>query len=210
MEEVISSAESALTYIERLLVGTSERIIIGITGKPGAGKSTITDLLLREINCSSSLIPMDGYHLSNAILRELGLADRKGAPETFDARGFTSLLERVRNNVNQDIYFPIFHREFEESYSAEGVVKAGTRLIITEGNYLLLDSGSWSGIRSVLTESWYLSVNDDLRQQRLIARSMKYGKSEEQARAWALGSDEQNAEIVATTRHLATKVIALS
>jgi len=210
MEEVITSPELAIAYLERLLEQRPGRILIGIVGKPGSGKSTLADFIVRGISCEASLLPMDGYHLSNEALRNLGRVDRKGAPDTFDARGFTSLLERVHNKTSEDIYFPIFHREFEESYAAEGVVKAETRLVAIDGNYLLLEDGNWGGIRPLLTESWFISVDENLRHKRLIERHMKFGKSEAQARDWALGSDENNAEIIAATRHLATQIIHLS
>jgi pantothenate kinase len=210
MPETLKSLEELLAKVNSLLDSSSGRVIIGIVGKPGAGKSTITDYIMKNIKIQAALVPMDGYHLSNKVLIELGRRERKGAPDTFDAKGFTSLLERIRNNVDEDIYFPVFHREFEESYSAEGVVEAGTRLVLTEGNYLLVDDEKWGGIRPLLNESWYLAPDDAVRQERLIARHMKYGKSKEEAEFWSLGSDEANAQVVAASSKYATRIVEIS
>lgn len=210
MSQKLTSLEEIVTEIKSLLESSSERVIIGIVGKPGAGKSTITDYIMNSIDVKAALVPMDGYHLSNKVLVDLGSRERKGAPDTFDAQGFTHLLERIRKDEDEDIYFPIFHREFEESYSAEGVVEAGTRLILTEGNYLLVDDKKWAGVRPLLDESWFLSLDDAIRQERLIARHMRYGKSKEEAEFWSLGSDEANAQVVAESSHHATRIVDFS
>jgi pantothenate kinase len=210
MPQVLTSFDEVLATIHSLLASTSGRIIIGIVGKPGAGKSTITDYIMNHIDLKAALVPMDGYHLSNKVLTELGRRERKGAPDTFDSKGFAHLLERIRKDVDEDIFFPIFHREFEESYSAEGIVEAGTRLILTEGNYLLVDSENWAGIRLLLDESWFLSLDETTRQERLIARHMRYGKTKEEAEFWSLGSDEANAQIVAASSRYATRIVDLS
>jgi pantothenate kinase len=210
MPATLKSLEELLAKVNALLDSSSGRVIIGVVGKPGAGKSTITDYIMKNIKIQAALVPMDGYHLSNKVLIELGRSERKGAPDTFDAKGFTSLLQRIRNNVDEDIYFPVFHREFEESYAAEGVVGARTRLVLTEGNYLLVDDENWDGIRPLLNESWYLAPDDSIRQQRLIARHMKYGKTKEEAEFWSLGSDEANAQVVAASSKYATRIVEIS
>ena len=210
MPATLKSLEELLAKVNALLDSSSGRLIIGVVGKPGAGKSTITDYIMKNIKIQAALVPMDGYHLSNKVLIELGRSERKGAPDTFDAKGFTSLLQRIRNNVDEDIYFPVFHREFEESYAAEGVVGARTRLVLTEGNYLLVDDENWDGIRPLLNESWYLAPDDSIRQQRLIARHMKYGKTKEEAEFWSLGSDEANAQVVAASSKYATRIVEIS
>jgi pantothenate kinase len=210
MTETLRAINDVLARIDFLLDSPLERIIIGIVGKPGAGKSTISDYIMKNNEYKAVLVPMDGFHLSNKVLIETGSRNRKGALDTFDVKGFTALLKRIRDNENEDIYFPIFHREIEESHSAEGVVNAGTRLVLTEGNYLLVDEGPWAEIRPLLNESWYLSPDEHLRQERLIARHIKFGKSREEAEFWALGSDELNAKVVATSSHYATRIINLS
>ena len=210
MKPDITSMDSILTEVKILLDTQPGRIILGIVGKPGAGKSTVTDHILKNLEPGiASLVPMDGYHLSNKILHEHNSRDRKGAPDTFDALGYIALLTRVKENIDQDIYFPVFHREFEESYGAEGVVRAGTRLVLTEGNYLLLQDPPWAGVFPMLTECWYLAPEEKVRLERLIIRHLHHGHTQEEADFWTYGSDERNAQTVARTVSLATRSIKL-
>ena len=210
MQPTINSLSGALSEIDRLLSLGKERVILGIVGKPGAGKSTITNHIMEYlVGKSVALFPMDGFHLSNKVLVDLGRRERKGAPDTFDTEGFASHLGRIKNETTKDIFFPLFHREFEESYAAEGVIPAGTKLVLTEGNYLLLDSPEWENVGPHLDESWYLAPHDSTRQERLISRHEKHGKNKDEARKWALGSDEINAEIVESTKQYATKIVIL-
>lgn len=197
------SFQEALDRTRELLNNSSDRVIIGIVGKPGAGKSTLSSFLIDNLPASDvSLIPMDGYHLSNKILAELGRADRKGAPDTFDAYGFAALLKRIKNSKD-DVYFPIFHREIEESIAAEGVVTAQTKLVITEGNYLLHEADGWREVGPFLTESWYVDVDDELRLERLVDRHHFFGKERQAAYDWAHGTDERNAQLVEAAREVA-------
>ena len=101
----------------RALVSSGERRVLGIAGPPAAGKSKIARAVLRELGASAVAVPMDGFHLANAELRRLGRADRKGAPDTFDAAGYVDLLRRLRNQGPEVVYAPEFHREVEESYA---------------------------------------------------------------------------------------------
>ncbi|MSO25916.1 MAG: nucleoside/nucleotide kinase family protein [Candidatus Nanopelagicaceae bacterium] len=211
MPIVINTAEEALKRVRDLQAKESERIIIGVVGKPGAGKSTLTSYLLDNlVKDKAVLVPMDGYHLSNKLLAEHGSSDRKGAYDTFDATGFSELMKRIKFDLKSDIYFPIFHREVEESIVAEGVVLKDTKLVITEGNYLLLDKYGWQDISSFITESWYIEINDNLRWERLMARSIRYGRSPESAHAWTHGSDEVNAKVVESTKNRADVILNLS
>ena len=107
---------------------------------------------------------------------------------------------RIKTNVSDKIYFPIFHRDIEESIAAEGVVHPHTTLVLTEGNYLLLEVNGWAGVADSLTESWFIDVDNDKRMARLVARHVKYGRSPEAAHAWANGTDQRNAELIETTR----------
>ena len=206
----LGSLEAALERALSLSERSQERIIIGVIGKPGAGKSTLSKYLLKHLpKETTTLAPMDGYHLSNAQLQALGRTDRKGAPDTFDARGYVDLLQRIKTNRRDEIYFPIFHRELEESIAAEGVVHPHTTLVLTEGNYLLLESDGWSQVAESLTESWFVDVDNDRRMARLVARHIKFGKSPEAAQSWAHGTDERNAELVESTRSRADVIISL-
>jgi len=210
MTDVIKGKEGALLRITESLNRSTDRFLIGIVGKPGAGKSTLSAYLLEELHSSEvTVVPMDGYHLSNAVLQELGRADRKGAPDTFDIAGFASLLQRIRREKSVDVYYPVFDRSIEESIAAQGVVTKETKVVIVEGNYLLHDSGGWEVIADLLDELWFIDVDDGKRLERLIARHIAYGKSPADAESWSRGSDEVNARTIATGRSRAHAVIAL-
>ena len=210
MTDVIKGKEGALLRIKESLNRSTDRYLIGIVGKPGAGKSTLSAYLLEELHSSEvTVVPMDGYHLSNAVLQALGRADRKGAPDTFDVAGFASLLQRIRNEKSVDVYYPVFDRSIEESIAAQGVVTKETKVVIVEGNYMLHDSGGWEEIAELLDELWFIDVDDEKRLERLIARHIAYGKSPADAESWSRGSDEVNARTIATGRSRAHAVIAL-
>ena len=206
----LHSLDQALNRAKELAADSDKRIIIGIIGKPGAGKSTLSSHLMKNLpKETTALVPMDGYHLSNLQLKKLGRADRKGAPDTFDATGFVNLLKRLSADTSNDIYFPIFHREIEESIAAEGVVTKETKFVITEGNYLLHNQDGWQEVAPVLTESWYVQVDDKLRLERLVNRHIKYGKEPKFAHDWAHGTDERNAQLVEGTKPRSSVIVHL-
>jgi len=207
----LNMLDEALDRARGLLANTPGRVVIGVVGKPGAGKSTLSSYLMEYLPTEvTALVPMDGYHLSDFQLTKLSRADRKGAPDTFDSYGFADLLHRINTDQDNEIYFPIFHREIEESIAAEGVVSPEIKLVITEGNYLLLDQDGWAGVAPELTESWYVEVDDQLRLERLVQRHHKYGKDMDAAYAWAHGTDERNAILVESTKLRADAIIYLN
>ena len=208
MPVILNGFDQALARLRNLEI--KDRFTIGIVGKPGAGKSTLTSYLMEMLPKDyASLVPMDGYHLSNQQLKNLGLLDRKGAINTFDTNGFVNLLKRINSEIDKDIYFPIFYRNIEESYAADGVVYAKTKLVITEGNYLLASEGGWEQVAPELDEIWYLKINDELRLERLIKRHQEFGKDLKAAEAWARGTDEVNARLIELTASKADVIIEI-
>jgi pantothenate kinase len=199
-----------LTERARRLVVPGERRILGITGPPGAGKSSLAAALVEALAPDAVLVAMDGFHLVNRELERLGRRDRKGAADTFDADGYVELLRRLRDPGEDPVYAPEFRREIEEPVACAVPVAREVPLVVTEGNYLLVDDGGWSGVRPLLDETWYLDPPEDVRLERLVARHVAYGKDPAAARAWALGSDQRNAELVASTRERADVVVRIA
>nr|WP_315463355.1 nucleoside/nucleotide kinase family protein [uncultured Rhodoferax sp.] len=198
----------AVARIEGLLA-QRRRVILGIAAAPGAGKSTLAQALQRHFAADSQYLPMDGFHLSNRELARLGLSHCKGAPQTFDSAGFVELLHRLRKQpAGTTIYAPDFDRRLEESIAGSIALHADKPLLITEGNYLLLDEGPWAGVRALLDEAWYLDPGPAERYRRLLERHMHYGRSEQAARDWIRDTDEPNAVRIAASRHRADWLVS--
>ena len=185
----------------RRLLESPGRRILGITGAPGAGKSTLAARLVARIE-HSALVGMDGFHIGDAELRRTGLRERKGAPDTFDRAGYRALLSRLRSEEGT-VYAPVFDRAIEDSIAAALAVGPEVRLVVTEGNYLL----HWPEIRPLLDQAWYLDPPAADRVEALVARHIGFGKAPAEARAWAAGSDARNAELVAAGRDRADLVL---
>lgn len=190
-------------------VASGQRRLLGIVAPPGAGKSSFAQALAAAFSQDCQVVPMDGFHLANRELARLGRAGRKGAPDTFDAAGYVHLLQRIQAQADgATIYAPDYRRELEEAVAGAIAIEAHMPLILTEGNYLLLEEGAWAGVRGVLDEIWYLDVDDTVRRERLLARHMRFGRSREQALAWMAHTDEPNALRIAENRHLADLFVA--
>jgi len=191
----------------RALVKRSGRALLGLVGPPGAGKSTLAAALLLEFARIAQVVPMDGFHLANVELERLGRRDRKGAPDTFDAHGYVALLRRLLAQGDDEIvYAPEFRREIEEPIANAIPVLSRTQLIVTEGNYLLLDDEPWAQVRGILDEIWYVDVPDALRVERLTQRHQQFGRSAEDAAAWVASTDEPNARLIEASRARASFV----
>jgi pantothenate kinase len=197
----------ALAEQARRLADGRDRCLLGIAGAPGAGKSTLASELLELLEPDAVVVGMDGFHLANRVLVELGLLERKGAPETFDAAGFRILLARLRTNDDEVVYAPEFHREIEEPIAGAVAVARTVPIVIVEGNYLLLDTATWRGVRDLLDEVWYLDLDGRTRRDRLLRRHVAFGKSPAEALHWVLDSDERNASLVEATAGRADKVV---
>ena len=182
------------------------RTIIGIAGAPGAGKSTFAARLAEERG--GVHLPMDGFHLADVTLRRLGLLDRKGAPETFDAWGFAALLARLRAEPAEVVYAPGFERHLEQPIAGAVAVPPDTSLVVTEGNYLLLDRPEWRAVRAQLDEVWFLHGDEEVRRSRLVARHIEFGKSPAEAEGWVSRVDDVNAALVAATAQSADRIVS--
>ena len=192
------------------LLATGKRKLVGIVAPPGAGKSTLAQGLAAHFAPHSQYLPMDGFHLAQAQLERLGRAQRKGAPDTFDSAGYVALLQRIRQQTRGDstVYAPDFRRAIEEPIAGAIAIEAHIPLVITEGNYLLLEDDGWAGARALLDEVWYLEVESEVRHARLLARHMQFGRSHEQALEWIAQTDDPNAQRIEASRHRADWVIS--
>lgn len=205
--------------VERVAVLTGDaraqgRVLVGLVGAPGAGKSTlaraVADELAERMGADAvAVVPMDGFHLADVTLDSLGLRERKGAPETFDPDGYAALLGRLRVGGERPVYAPGFERDLEQPLAAAVTVPASARVVVTEGNYLLLDDPRWHAVAAALDETWFVETDDAVRRERLVERHVRFGKSPEVARAWVETVDQPNAELVAATRPRADLLVRL-
>lgn len=189
-----------------------ERVLIGVVGAPGAGKSTVAAGLVAGLlaaGARAAQVPMDGFHLADVQLDRLGLREVKGAPETFDGIGYAELLRRVRTDRAHPAYAPDFERTLEQPIAGAIAVEPDVDIVVTEGNYLLLEEEPWPRVRAECTEVWYVAVDDAVRLERLVARHVRFGKSPEEARAWVERSDEANARRVVPSAARADLVVTL-
>ncbi|MFD4969931.1 nucleoside/nucleotide kinase family protein [Streptomyces sp. NPDC058424] len=200
----------------RALPRAGHRAVLGVAGSPGAGKSTLAEHLVRALNADGdgepwvTHVPMDGFHLADVELDRLGRRDRKGAPDTFDAAGYAALLRRLREEPDETVYAPGFDRVLEQPVAGTVPVPPSARLVVTEGNYLLLDTGLWARVRPRLDEVWFCELDEPERVRRLVARHEEFGKSHQEAVAWVLGTDQRNADLVAATRSRADLIVPRS
>jgi len=196
----------------------NDRRIIGVAGCPGAGKTTLVEAVLAALAASDdgwadgrvAHVPMDGFHLADVELARLGSLDRKGAPDTFDAAGYAALLRRLHATRGraETVYAPAFDREIEQPVAGSIPVLPQCELVLTEGNYLLLDTAEWRDVRAQLDEVWFLDADDDVRRSRLVERHVRFGKARTHAEAWVSEVDEPNARLIASTRESADVLVS--
>jgi len=207
---VLEAGLPELVARARALVQPGRRRLLGLAGAPGSGKTTLAAALAAALGEDAAVVGMDGFHLADATLVAWGRRERKGAPDTFDAAGYVALLRRLREDADAVVHAPLFRREIEEPIAGAVPVRRGTPLVITEGNYLLLDDGDWAGVRPQLDAVWFVEPDDAVRRERLVARRVGLGEDARSARAWALGPDERNARLVAATRERADLVVRVA
>jgi pantothenate kinase len=210
----------ALASRARSLVADGRRAVLGIAGAPAAGKTTLAEQLVAALAPAPppgltagawvAHVPMDGFHLADVELERLGRRDRKGAPDTFDPLGYAALLRRLREDEDDVIYAPGFERIIEQPIAGAIPIERAARLIVSEGNYLLLDEPAWRPVRALFTEVWYADLDRPERLRRLIERHVRFGKDETAAIEWATGTDERNARRIAATRDRADLVVPAS
>ncbi len=187
--------------VDRLLgLAETGRRLVAIAGAPGSGKSTLSETLRHELNALrpgiAAVVPMDGYHFDDAVLREQGTLARKGAPFTFDVGGLKSMLIRLRANDEEEIAVPVFDRALEISRAGGRLISSTTPLLLVEGNYLLLDQRPWSDLRPLFDLTVRLDVSMPELEHRLLARWLDHGFTAAEAEAKARGNDLPNAEAV--------------
>ena len=201
-----------LTHDAIALASDSSRAILGIAGSPGAGKSTLVEALLARIRAVMgdewvAHVPMDGFHLGDAQLDRIGARGRMGAPDTFDVAGYAHALERVKREIDEPVYVPGFDRTLEQPLAAALVVLPSVRLVVTEGNYLLLDDPRWRRARRAMDAVWFVASEEAVRVDRLVTRHIEFGKPPDAARDWVGAVDQRNAELVAGTAGRADRII---
>jgi pantothenate kinase len=190
--------------------GRGPRRIVGITGAPGVGKTTYALARVATSDVPAAYVPMDGFHLADASLRSLGRLSRKGAPDTFDAWGYAALLARLREEHDHVVWAPGFERDLEQPLAGALGVPPEAELVVTEGNYLLLDEPGWREVRDQLDEVVHLVTDDDdVRRRRLVARHVEFGKRPAEAEAWVTRVDDANARLVEAAAHRADRVVTL-
>lgn len=187
-----------------LLRGGRGRVLLGLAGPPGSGKSTAAEVLAATLP-ATQVVQMDGYHLDDELLTAKGLRDVKGAPHTFDCAGFAAMLTRLRRDAH--LYLPRFDRKIEIARAAAVEILPETRLILVEGNYLLHDRDGWQAIRPLLDACWYLDVPEDVIRARLLARWTGLGHDPSTATRFAEANDLPNARLVRASRDRADRVI---
>lgn len=196
----------------RSMLGGGERVLLGIAGSPGAGKTTLAERLVAAVEADGRFraahVPMDGFHLADVALEELGRRDRKGAIDTFDGWGYRSLLRRLRDRADEPVYAPGFERVLEQPIAASIAVGPEVDLVVSEGNYLLVDEAPWRDAADLFDEVWFADAPEDLLRSRLIARHVAFGKEPAAAEAWVDAVDLPNAALIAPTRARADAVVA--
>jgi pantothenate kinase len=186
--------EALLARIRSLAAATDQRVLVAVAGAPGAGKSTLAARLVDDLGPGAALVPMDGYHLDNAILDARGRRFQKGSPDTFDVAGFAAMLRRLR--AEDEVIIPVFDRTIDLSRGSARVVGPEARIAVVEGNYLLLRDAPWNALAPLWDLTVFLDVPEAELERRLIDRWLHHGLDTQAARHRAEANDLPNARLV--------------
>ncbi len=208
MVETMTVVDDLAARAAALSANGAARVLLGIAGQPGSGKTALAQAVTARLGGFPVVahVPMDGFHLADVELARLGRSDRKGAPDTFDRAGYAALLGRIV--AGEAVWAPAFERDLEQPIAQSIPVLDSTRIVISEGNYLLLPQ--WHEVRRHFAEVWYCHVDEQVRLGRLVARHVQFGKSPDEAEAWVRRTDQANAALVAPTQAEADLIIDLT
>ena len=212
MSQLLATEHDLMRAAKKLI--NPGRALLAIVGAPGSGKSTLAGWLVSRLNEDKQGIaaqfPMDGFHLSNEILEELGLRQLKGSPASFDAFGFIAAVSRAVSEPDQPLYLPSYNRELHEPIAASIVISPSAQIVIIEGNYLLSKASPWQKLAPFFTQTWYIDEDISICKQRLVERQIKAGRTRSEAELWYESNDRVNVATVEKTRFLANYLIASS
>ena len=208
MVDTMGVVDDLAARVVALSENSAARLLVGIAGAPASGKTALAEAVTTRLGGFPAVahVPMDGFHLADAELARLGRRDRKGAPDTFDVAGYAALLARIA--AGETVWAPAFERKLEQPIAQAIPVLESTRVVISEGNYLLLPQ--WHAVRRHFAEVWYCRLDDQVRLARLVARHVQLGKSPDEAQRWVQRSDQRNAELVARTERDADLIVELT
>lgn len=196
-QEAVTADELVAAILAR--AAGMKRCVVAIAGPPGAGKSTVSATLCAAINerdpAAAVVVPMDGFHLDNAILDARDMRKRKGSPPTFDCAGFEVMLKRLRAG-GEDIVIPLFDRKLDLARAGADIVRADQRILLAEGNYLLLDQPPWDRLAPLFDLTVFLDVDRLELENRLVQRWLGFGYNVGSAQTRALSNDMPNADLV--------------
>lgn len=188
-----------LTALILRRAGGMSRFLVAIAGPPAAGKSTLAEALLERLNAAdpgvAGLVPMDGYHYDNSVIGPLGLLPRKGAPETFNAAGLAVDLQRIRSG-SEDVAVPVFDRAADLARANARIITPVERIVLVEGNYLLLERSPWREMRPLFDLSVFVAADEDELERRHLQRWRDHGWDPERARRHVEINDMPNSHLV--------------